>query len=113
MAAKRNASGLSALPRPSLDNEELVRMKPLFENDRNYKAFEKRSDEKWELPLSDEKYWLVGDNLDWGIDYLSKILGQQLWREWGRISKRRSTTFIRFGRAGWIGVDKLLNLREG
>ena len=25
MAAKRNASGLSALPRPSLDNEELVR----------------------------------------------------------------------------------------
>ena len=24
MAAKRNASGLSALPRPSLDNEELV-----------------------------------------------------------------------------------------
>ena len=24
MAIKRNASGLSALPRPSLDNEELV-----------------------------------------------------------------------------------------
>jgi len=43
MAAKRNASGLSALPRPSLDNEELVRMKSLFENDGKYEAFEKRA----------------------------------------------------------------------
>ena len=31
-------------------------------SDGKYKAFEKRSDEKWEHPLSDEKYWLVGDN---------------------------------------------------
>lgn len=33
MAAKRNASGLSALPRPSLDNEELVRKNPLKNDD--------------------------------------------------------------------------------
>ena len=30
MAAKRNASGLSALPRPSLDNEELVSPAPIL-----------------------------------------------------------------------------------
>ena len=41
MAAKRNASGLSALPRPSLDNEELVSKNYLIDVDEDSESKEK------------------------------------------------------------------------
>ena len=71
MAAKRNASGLSALPRPSLDNEELVRRNddnPIIDVDEDQRKFDQICNS------------LVSD-------YLGKILGQQFLADRSRISK--------------------------
>ena len=85
MAAKRNASGLSALPRPSLDNEELVR-----NDDHLVDVDEVDIDEVDVVDDDQRKPDQICNSLKRLIrDYLGKIErgGQQFLGEERRISK--------------------------
>ena len=98
MAAKRNASGLSALPRPSLDNEELVR-----NGDHRMDVDEdQRKPDQICNSLKRADKGVSGQN-PWGQQFLRDELG---------ISKRALSALLYWiGRVeggagrGWIGVE--------
>ena len=99
MAAKRNASGLSALPRPSLDNEELVR-----NDDHLVDSHEVDVNEVDVVDKDQRKPDQICNSLKRLIrDYLGKILGAAILGRGEKNIKEHCPPLLLAGRS--IGVE--------